>query len=303
VRLAAPGQDASTAFCLLWFLVPSADARLTLIASLRESTITAAARSELQTRLGLSQPLVSTTVPDLLAELLLNPPEGKWPPLRPTLGGEYEVWLNRERWLTVRAIRGGAQASSSFDGSENPLSEGGVWTVGQGNYDDVQKVAGRARAAGILPFRLNSALRNTPTIGADQFATCTVFFSGGGPDLDYAGPVVRLTVGVDLSCYHGTWAFDSGPNALYIEERDSAGTPTTLSTGGTPATGDVARLEAEGSTLRLFQNGILRLTATDTTLGSGQPGIFLYATADSATIELDDWAGGDLVTLMGQIVC
>ena len=57
--------------------------------------------------------------------------------------------------------------------------------------------------------------------------------------------------------------------------------------------GDTLKLEAQGTTLRFYLNGILKLTATDTSYTSGAPGfIFNYNQADASVV--DNWVGTDL---------
>jgi hypothetical protein len=63
----------------------------------------------------------------------------------------------------------------------------------------------------------------------------------------------------------------------------------------TPAVNDLIRLEAEGTAIRVYQNGTLRISTTDSNIASGNPGIFAYANGQTlADIQLDDWEGGNL---------
>ena len=55
--------------------------------------------------------------------------------------------------------------------------------------------------------------------------------------------------------------------------------------------GDILRAEAEGTTLRLYRNNVLVLSATDATLANGRAGITVYA-ATIADVELDDFSAG-----------
>lgn len=59
-----------------------------------------------------------------------------------------------------------------------------------------------------------------------------------------------------------------------------------------PADGQVLRLEVEGTTLRPYQDGVARNTATDTSLtvnGNG-PGLFVYEPGGA----IDNWSGANL---------
>lgn len=60
------------------------------------------------------------------------------------------------------------------------------------------------------------------------------------------------------------------------------------------AVDDVLRIEVEGTAIRGYVNGVLRLSTTDFSISFGFPG--LYARKNSSAIDtpsLDDWSGGD----------
>ena len=46
-------------------------------------------------------------------------------------------------------------------------------------------------------------------------------------------------------------------------------------------------MQAVGSTISFLQNGVQRISATDTTLTGGAPGIMAYGTGQA-----DNWSGG-----------
>lgn len=57
--------------------------------------------------------------------------------------------------------------------------------------------------------------------------------------------------------------------------------------------GDMLRLEASGTTLRVFRNGVqLGADITDANIASGSPGVAYNSTITAGT--LDDWEGGDI---------
>jgi hypothetical protein len=66
-------------------------------------------------------------------------------------------------------------------------------------------------------------------------------------------------------------------------------------TGATPAVGDTLRLEAEGTALRVYLNGVLRVSATDPDITTGQFGI-AGSIFNDFPIGVDDFEGGNLVT-------
>ena len=61
--------------------------------------------------------------------------------------------------------------------------------------------------------------------------------------------------------------------------------PLTLS----PST-DVWRIQAVGSTISGYQNGNLVVQATDTSITSGSPGVWLYYSPD----QISNWSGGEV---------
>lgn len=127
------------------------------------------------------------------------------------------------------------------------------------------------------------AARWTATsFGADQTSSTTIVgFSSG---TTYPGAAVRMDASGD--CYYV--AVDSS-NA-YIQ-RLSGGTdiPIATRTSGAWANGDVIGLDIVGTTLQVLKNGAAYgATASDATLASGQPGLYLYGSAS-----VDNWTADD----------
>ena len=76
---------------------------------------------------------------------------------------------------------------------------------------------------------------------------------------------------------------------------ESNGTHTVRTSVGVAggSVGDVYRLEAEGSTIRLKRNGVVLTSMTDTTYPTGKVGVAAGATSASG-IFADNWEGGNL---------
>ena len=75
-----------------------------------------------------------------------------------------------------------------------------------------------------------------------------------------------------------------------------SGSYTQLASGAynsTPASGHVIYGEVQGTTLLCKQNGSTVLSTTDSSLSSGQAGVFYSGSFSSGTAPLDDWLGGD----------
>ena len=186
-----------------------------------------------------------------------------------------------------------ASASSTFDGSENPLSEAGLWTSGPGSYGDCQKVGGRARAT--ASAQDDAARLVTPPIGDIQFSEATSFYSNVGASR-WTGVMTRMPSATEADSY--IWAGSHSLGNHQVFRCDDPGfvfTQLGATIAVAPVSGDVLRMESNGSTHSVFINGVLQTTRTDATYTSGQPAIEFYATTVSDA-ELDNWSGGDLAS-------
>lgn len=120
-----------------------------------------------------------------------------------------------------------------------------------------------------------------------------------GSDFCMAGPMVRgstsLGSGSQSISYRGVWTTGSGGTygILYNDGTGGGQEDLVLATGvGTSGTRRL-RLEAEGTALRLYVDGVLEVSTTHSALTSGRVG--LYAFQFGTTPVLDNWAGGALV--------
>ena len=100
-------------------------------------------------------------------------------------------------------------------------------------------------------------------------------------------PAVRAQNG-GQNTYLGIYFWNSGSPQLRLYKR-IAGTWTQLgssyNSGPLPA-GTTLQLSATGSTISFLQDGVTRITATDTSISGGAPGIMTYGQAKA-----DNWAG------------
>lgn len=145
---------------------------------------------------------------------------------------------------------------------------------------------GSSSSDGALAFWNASAFAN------DQYAELAI--SGIEPSGGYVGPTVRCSgTNGSLACYIGM-ALTSGRARIY---KATAGFsfPGTLVvdlgtiSGAAWVDGDVVRIEAQGTTLRMYRNGVqIGTDTTDASLASGSAGLFVHGP------QADDWAGGDL---------
>jgi hypothetical protein len=167
-------------------------------------------------------------------------------------------------------------AIDTFTGTNSdPLSAN--WTTIDGTWIISSNAAAAQSSTG------NAALWNADAFSNDQYAQVKVVTNGGW----IAGPGVRL------ASLRGYIITVDNATSISIQRINSDENYTNLQTFGslTVTSGDLWRLEAEGSTLRAYQNATLRGSTTDATYSSGAAGIFAY---NAGAVFLDDFEGGNL---------
>jgi hypothetical protein len=159
------------------------------------------------------------------------------------------------------------------------------------NWADLPE-GGLAIASGqVVGTRLGSSgsYRIDASYNHDQYSEITVTSS---PLSIWVAPTVRAQSSGDL--YAGLYYNNAGTYTLLIYKRvggswDQLGSSYVI--GSTPlAAGTKLRLVVSGTTLAFMQDGVERLTATDSDISSGAPGIVIWSNTDT----LDDWSGGDV---------
>jgi hypothetical protein len=156
---------------------------------------------------------------------------------------------------------------------------GSNWYVMDGTWTIVSNAANYVIGGDSYAFAAYTAT----TFGNDQYSNVTLNTLSGG----YAGAAVRLTGSATESGYY----CESSTSNAYLDKTVS-GTTTLLATlgSGFPA-GTILSLQVIGTALTCFANGKSILTATDSSLTSGYPGI-MAVNAPVATME--NFSGGTL---------
>ena len=132
-------------------------------------------------------------------------------------------------------------------------------------------------------------IRTAETYGSNQSSQVEVTstqLSGG----QWIGPAVRMQNG-GQSTYLGIYFWNSGSPQLRLYKRISGSyiqLGSSYSSGALPA-GTQLQLQASGSSITFSQNGVARISVTDTSLTGGAPGIMAFGTARA-----DNWAGATL---------
>jgi hypothetical protein len=138
---------------------------------------------------------------------------------------------------------------------------------------------------------VGGAIRNG-NFGPNQFSQATYVTSSSGK--------FGLCVRTNAAGTQGyAFRITSGPTyAMY--KSDGAQAWTALSPTGSITSytvGDVFNLEVIGSTVKVYQNRVEKLSVTDTTFTSGgAPGMLPWDGNAGADVYLDDWLGGEIKT-------
>jgi hypothetical protein len=164
---------------------------------------------------------------------------------------------------------------------------GSNWTIQQNGLNIASN-----QIQGSTTAQSNSGFWNSNTFSLNQFAQATVTALNG--TTDFPGVTV-LASGTGAT----TTYYDCVENTttIFMQRVVNGGTTNLTSTASTGSVGDLLRLEiAPGGTLTCYKNGAVTLTATDTQITSGLPGILI--SGNVATEK--NWSGGNLHPL-GQL--
>ena len=179
--------------------------------------------------------------------------------------------------------------STTFNFTENPISEGNSWISGKGvglDWNDPRTVPGEAFAStlsGLGLTRYDDSIAHlstsVATFAPNQYAQGTVFKAAGyttvgGHELEL---LLRFqTTAHDARGYEILWGI-SGYIAI-VRWNGPLGNFTPLYDPGlgsisVPVDGDVLRAEIVGSTITVFKNGTAVASVSDSTYAGGQPGM------------------------------
>ena len=178
-----------------------------------------------------------------------------------------------------RAFAAGLSVSDNFNRSDGAL--GASWTdmTDGGLAISSQEVVGTNGT-------FSGDIRTGETFASDQSSQIEVTstqLSGG----QWIGAAVRAQNG-GQSLYLGLYFWNNGDPELMLFKR-IAGNWTQLGTPsfqGALAAGTQLNLTVTGSTLSFSQNGVVRITASDTSLIGGAPGVMAFGTPQG-----DNWVG------------
>jgi hypothetical protein len=169
-------------------------------------------------------------------------------------------------------------ATDTFtDTNGNPLS--GNWAVEIGGW---QHLSNTVIGNGIT---FSIARWTADTFADNHYAEVAAHYGAGNA----SGPAVR--VDADGNCYVIS-AFDTGTNTADINII-TGGSNTGIGVPFAVNSGDILRLEAIGSTLKAYKNGVLQDTVVDGTYTTGSAGIFAYLSGGVDDFQADNVASGN----------
>jgi hypothetical protein len=212
--------------------------------------------------------------------------------------------------VIILRIAGFAQTyTTSFTATENPISEGGKWVNGKTtglDWNDVQTIPGRAYGASIVGGYDDDIAVLTTAFGANQYAQGTVYRAAGYPTSG-GNHEIELLLRFRITAhsargYETLWGRDGG--MAIVRWNGPAGDYTPLLDGvqiGAAVDGDVLRVEISGSTIKVYKNGNVVGTATNSTYTDGQPGMGFWPTnRGGVTISSYGWKNYEAGTMGTQ---
>lgn len=176
-------------------------------------------------------------------------------------------------------------ASDSFTGSDaNPI--GGNWTTVT-SEGALKRVSNTCAPASLSS---DSGARNTAaTWPNDQYSQCKVTVSGTDAQSGI-GPACRIASAAET--LYRVVINSAGSNNVTLAKIVATAYTQIWTRTASFTNGDLVRLEAQGTTLRVFIAGTqVGTDTTDSSISSGAAGIGYSSASSSASV--DDWEGGD----------
>lgn len=180
------------------------------------------------------------------------------------------------------------------EANQDPLSQGGIWTNSYTSNSNAAIVGNRVRAHA-LSADCTMSLNSVGTPG-DQFVRVEIATFGAGVMEIHAE--CRLSAGPSWTGYLFVARKGAAPASEIIYM--NAGVPSSKASENVTAWagGDSVSSEAIGSSLKLYRNdGATELiSASDSALASGRPGLDIYTETALANTELDNFSFGDFAS-------
>jgi hypothetical protein len=196
--------------------------------------------------------------------------------------------------------------STEFDGTENPLSEGGVWTNGGDvglDWQNQEKDGGLAFGTG-FSAGYDDCIAHLSGFAADHYAEATVHAVDGytPPSSHEVELLLRFEITANSARGYEVLCGWNGAYSQIVRWNGPLDDFTYLDTTGPGfgalVEGDVIRAEAVGGTITAYKNGEQVMQAMDATWSDGNPGMgFFIRPGDGAVPNnycYTSYAAGDL---------
>jgi hypothetical protein len=208
--------------------------------------------------------------------------------------------------LSPMILSAGNFYSTSFSGTENPISESSMWTNGLTtglDWNNVRKTPGLAfgtQAGPGTPYDDSIAVL-TGSWGATQTAQGTLkrvnTDSAGFEEMEL---LLRFKISAHSARGYECYVSINGQYMKVTRWNGSIGDWTDLGNLSPPvaiADGDVIKATISGNTITMYQNGSSCGTKTDSTFSDGNPGIGLYlgngTSGNNANFGWSQYSAGD----------
>jgi hypothetical protein len=189
-----------------------------------------------------------------------------------------------------------ASYSSSFTtANEDPISEGGNWSTGYTAFGNVQIVSNAARASVVNSDGMASHVGALTDNQLIQFTIKTLTGSGR-----YFNICARWTAPATVTGYNHYG--NSGTEDVLAKKVAGVHTPLAVVTASPAwAAGDTIGIYPDGSFIRGYKNGVVTVSATDTSAASGRGGMIIFVPTGGslADLEIDDYQSEDAVVPAG----
>ena len=240
----------------------------------------------------------ATRLRDILAELLIlhGREDGtRYRPMRPSKDGQYTIWLGGQRWGSFRPIRGGSTIVESFNTADSDtLGPDLSWTELIGDADVVSTELS-------IITRASSAVARADSDLATDDHYCEAVLSAtalGTSTYNYFGVECRKDSTTTLTNYNYRAVQTTTPLNEHRLQKFIAGTATQLgsSDAADVVAGEIVRIEADGSSISGWLNGIVSVgPVTDTAIvGSLRTSIRGLVDTGTGTARIKPFRAGDL---------
>jgi hypothetical protein len=175
---------------------------------------------------------------------------------------------------------------------ENPLSDGGKWTTVVNSFGGLRLVSKAAQPIAINTWGLQ-VFDGGIVWPNDQYTEVVLAANNTGATRQNIH-IIRTTSGASGANNYQLTIFGTLGISQTVDVFSTTNGSSVLiaSFTATPNVGDTWRMQAIGSTIKIYQNGVLVQTVIDTNWVSGKPGLQAFNSSATADTAFSAWEGG-----------